>query len=366
MKAETFTLPPDGNQNLAARLLIVLWLCNLAALVSSVVRVFVRSHITRNLGWDDYCIIGAQVLTLVGAGMVSAAVVNGLGRHEYYLTAVERRRINLLGWADWIQTFLNLMLIKISICVFLIRINNRAFIIRPLYVAIGVMILTTIICVGLFLGICVPLQARWDVGVNGKCLSKASEMWIVISQGIISIITDLICATFPYFFLKNLNISRRTKFGLCVLMGLGFITAACCIVRTVLSPAIKSQDASWDLVDNNIWRFPEVNLGIACANAPLFRPLYLRWRRRLRIQRPSPPDPAENIDRVWPSKPREVPSLFQVVSPVTTKFSSDSETSIAGRSPQPPREKSHSKWLNRPYSDLIGQPWITEDDLRIP
>ena len=119
----------------------------------------------------------------------------------------------------------------------------------------------------------------------------------------------------------------RTKVSLCVLMGLGVMcvfhsyfnltklmstarTAACCAVRTALSGAMLDPDltckaalsfhfiphtplfrsftaqsltphASGAISANLAWRLPEVNIGIVCANAPTFRPLYLLFRGRL-------------------------------------------------------------------------------------
>jgi len=39
--------------------------------------------------------------------------------------------------------------------------------------------------------------------------------------------------------------------------------------------------SSGAIVSNVAWRLPEVNIGIVCANAPVFRPLYLYYQGRL-------------------------------------------------------------------------------------
>lgn len=124
---------------------------------------------------------------------------------------------------------------------------------------------------------------------------------------VLSIIVDLVIAGLPIIFLRKLQINRRTKFGLCLLMGLGVMciplfthplfiykheltvallsTAICCAVRTVLSAgATTDPDSTWAISANIAWRLPEVNIGIVCANAPIFRPLYLYFRGRLATQ----------------------------------------------------------------------------------
>ena len=67
-------------------------------------------------------------------------------------------------------------------------------------------------------------------------------------------------------------------------MGLGIITAICCIVRTALAGGITHTDQTWTTAANLAWRLPEVNIGIVCANAPMIRPLYLYFRGRLQTR----------------------------------------------------------------------------------
>ena len=120
---------------------------------------------------------------MIGAGLITAEVLNGLGRHEYFLTSAQRRLFQVLGWADWIQTFITLALMKISICLFLLRIVDTKHVVRGVYALISCITLFTAVSVFLFLGVCRPLKAYWDVGVNGVCLSKHQVESIVLAQG---------------------------------------------------------------------------------------------------------------------------------------------------------------------------------------
>ena len=110
-------------------------------------------------------------------------MINGLGRHEYYLTSSQRRNFKVLGWADWMQTFITLMFTKTSICLFLLRIVDFRRIRIAIYALIGCLITFTIVCVCLFLGVCRPLKAYWDVGINGVCLSNHQLESVVLAQG---------------------------------------------------------------------------------------------------------------------------------------------------------------------------------------
>ncbi|KAL9131323.1 MAG: hypothetical protein Q9217_000702 [Psora testacea] len=221
--------------------------------------------------------------TIIGAALITCEViVGGLGRHQYYLTFAQKKNSRALGWADWIQTFITLMFTKISICLFLLRIVDARRFKVALHGLIWFLVLFTSVCVFLFIGVCRPLKAYWNIKIqNAVCLSELQVKEIALAQGILSIITDLICAAFPVFFLRNLQVKLRTKIALCLLMGLGVITAVCCTVRTALSGAMTDPDITWAITTNVAWRLPEVNIGIVCANAPILRPLYLFFRGKL-------------------------------------------------------------------------------------
>ncbi|KAL8728057.1 MAG: hypothetical protein Q9166_005657 [cf. Caloplaca sp. 2 TL-2023] len=272
MKQETFYPSPHGDEDNGKRYLGAAWALVMCATLSTAVRTWVRGRLTRNMGWDDYHMIIGQIVNLVGLGFVTAEVFDGLGRHMYYLQPHERRRFQIIGWLDWMQTFIAIMFTKISICLFLIRIKNDKSNKIFMYSLIAANILVTAVSCFLFLGICRPLHAYWDVGVEGKSFS---------------VLSDLILATIPLFFLRNLQISLHTKLLLCVLMGAGYVTAGCSLVRTILSDRVLNPDLTWSILTNAAWRATEVNLGIICANAPIARPLYLWSKGRLRILQPS-------------------------------------------------------------------------------
>ena len=250
----------------------------MSALLTTVLRILVRSRLTRNLGWDDFWIVVCMISNIVGLGFVTAEMTDGLGRHMYYVHADQRRRFTIIGWLDWMQTFITIMFCKISICMFLLRIKQTKWNVRFMYSLIAANVIVTIVVTCLFIGICSPPDAYWIVGKSGKCMSNERIMAIVIAQGseydlvssiadgslkrtVFSALTDIVLATTPLLFLKDLQISPRTKICLCILMGAGYLCAACLssqlnpqlissstaaasIVRTALSGALLETDAT--------------------------------------------------------------------------------------------------------------------------
>ena len=114
---------------------------------------------------------------------------------------------------------------------------------------------------------------------------------VILTQAIISIISDFAFASFPFLLLWRLQIDLKTKAGLWMLMCLGFITGACCIVRTVLNDQSLPADASYGGVVNWVWRTFEVQIGIIAACIPSLRPLYTMIAVKSRGETLTPSDP---------------------------------------------------------------------------
>ena len=64
MKEFQFSRPPDGDRSQGWAILAVCWAFLTAAFATTVLRVWVRVRLTRNLGWDDYNMMIAMVSIL--------------------------------------------------------------------------------------------------------------------------------------------------------------------------------------------------------------------------------------------------------------------------------------------------------------
>ena len=137
-------------------------------------------------------------------------------------------------------------------------------------------------------------------------------MNVIIVQGVCSVLIDLVCASSPIILLRKARIKRKTKINLCILMGLGFVTAIASMVRTGFSYQIKSEDITWVGIPNAIARILEVNLGTIAACAPMMKPFYRYVRARIRGRHPN------NIDEIHHSSSDLSfwhPSWFKPTSP---------------------------------------------------
>ena len=79
---------------------------------------------------------------------------------------------------------------------------------------------------------------------------RRSLQLIWVFPPVISAISDFLLAAYPILILARVRISLRKKIGLCLLMSLGVITGACCVVRLATNWENESPDTTWDSVPN--------------------------------------------------------------------------------------------------------------------
>lgn len=169
-------------------------------------------------------------------------VANGLGRHIDSLTPEERS-----GFVKWtliaeVQIVTGTAFTKASVCFFILRIFKRtnqklAYIIYGLVTLVTV---TTIALVITYLLQCRPLNALYDPRVVGTCYSAHVTFGVAYGQGgelariivcaqvahtiiAVSIFTDFFCAGLPFFVIRKLQMKKRLKIGISLIMGLGVL-----------------------------------------------------------------------------------------------------------------------------------------------
>ncbi len=188
-------------------------------------RLATRIWIVRNIGWDDYTILFAAFGKIIGSGLVIVEVHYGFGRHKVDLTHWQYIEFMKYSYGEWIQTFQTLMFTKISICFFLLRIPVEKHLIRPIQGATVALIISNIVLTLLWIFQCNPIASTWNKQTPGSCFTDGQLQRIIISQALISIISDFMLALFPIVLLWNVQIAPRIKAGLCTLMALGLMYA---------------------------------------------------------------------------------------------------------------------------------------------
>ncbi|KAI4265457.1 MAG: hypothetical protein L6R38_009406 [Xanthoria sp. 2 TBL-2021] len=179
---------------------------------------------------------------------------------------------------------------------------------------------------------------------------------LVLTQAVISVVSDFAFAALPVFFLWRTQIDFRTKVGLWVLMGLGVLTGFFCLVRTVINNQSFPEDVTYGGIVNWVWRLFEVSIGIIAACVPTLRPLYPWLKKRIRGENTSID---QNIHFPLSDKPQPwMGSAEEAKHARREEVNGSSATAVSGknRSPQPTAHHEH-RGKNR---DTLGEELVRE------
>lgn len=118
-------------------------------------------------------------------GFVGAEVSNGLGRKRYYLASGSYKKFLKYDYLDWVQVFLTLLLSKISICLFLLRLSSFRRIRLGLHGMNVFLITSHIPLTFLIIFQCNPISKYWRNPLEGpgNCFDKDTVATIIIIQG---------------------------------------------------------------------------------------------------------------------------------------------------------------------------------------
>ncbi|KAF2183595.1 hypothetical protein K469DRAFT_739715 [Zopfia rhizophila CBS 207.26] len=279
----TPTISPGPDVNSAPKLLGITGALYIIALFVYGARMYARLRPRLNLGWDDYAITLAIGLAVPEWGCIVASVRHGVGRHNLYVQPAQQVSARHWIFAAEMPWVLVIMSIKISIACLLLRIRRSKRWVIFLYIMIAVQIAS---CLAGFLTQllqCIPMRAIWDPSTPGaKCVKRHSLYIFVYFNSAIVIITDIIFALLPIFFIRKINRPVREKIVLYILMGMGlFATATSSIKISVVNHYGMTGDELWDVVELYLWSTLEEQIGIIAACLPCLKPLLERALGRL-------------------------------------------------------------------------------------
>ncbi|PHH86180.1 hypothetical protein CDD83_10603 [Cordyceps sp. RAO-2017] len=164
---------------------------------------------------------------------------------------------------------------KLSILAFYLRVSPDQNFRRAVYLLIGVVCAYTVSYILVIVFRCQPLAAGWDLAVKGRCIDYLVPMMVL---SIANILIDLVILCLPIKVIVPLQIPTRQKLSLVFLFATGGFVCAAAIKRTIIMPPLlASTDYAWDLPEQFVWSFVEVNAGVVCASLAALKPLFMRY-----------------------------------------------------------------------------------------
>ncbi|OTA94596.1 hypothetical protein M434DRAFT_383078 [Hypoxylon sp. CO27-5] len=217
------------------------------------IRVWLRFFAIKKAGMDDYMAIGALIFTIGYLGILYVAKTNGMGLPMGTLTPVEMETL--------LKRALNHPSCSCTIDLVCMSTNILLFVFF-------------IICIGVVVGQCRPLEKAWDITMSmpGSCINATAFFYFT---SIFGIILDVWILALPIPTLKHLHISKRSRKVLYGVFGAGGLaTAFSCARLYSVRTYTMATDPFRDSTLVNVWSMVEVNVAIWCACAPALKPLF--------------------------------------------------------------------------------------------
>ncbi|CAI7673205.1 hypothetical protein N7533_009709 [Penicillium manginii] len=259
---------------------VVVGICLAFAVLTFIVlslRLFARVYVLGKMGADDYLIIGACLLSWAFIAVTIVAVENGLGQHAKY---VDPNKMVTYGFAVWLSSMFYLAtlgFIKTSVLWFYTRLGDRTLT-RVSWVMVGVIAAQagSFVLVAAFQ--CQTISKAWTGTGPGKCVNINV---FYLANAALNIFTDLLTYTLPIRVIFKLQMPRKQKIALALILCLGLFACVSSIIRITYIPTmLTSADATYAISGAMYWSVIETNVGIFAASIPSFKAIASRFLPR--------------------------------------------------------------------------------------
>jgi hypothetical protein len=161
-------------------LLVISIVVLVLVLTTTALRVAVRVK-RQALGGDDYTIAAASLLTIGRVTCQIISVSHGNGRHREFIANHDYEYINFLTWLTQLFLFPILCLLKISVCLLVLRIKSTKTLRYCLWSLIGLLVITTLLPDIVLLAECDPVSAYWT-SQHDKCWNPNVRIYSIYLQ----------------------------------------------------------------------------------------------------------------------------------------------------------------------------------------
>ncbi|KAF1941211.1 hypothetical protein EJ02DRAFT_503592 [Clathrospora elynae] len=250
-------------------------------------------YLQRNFSWDDYLIMIAMFILLGDTvGTWTYILLSGTGYHIYDLPKKSiPEQLVALRWNFAVQMFYHPLmgLIRASIIMFLFRMKDHRRRIRySLHAVFWLNILYSVGTTLVNILQCKPTRYTWSrpemdsIGADGKVVPAGTcidPRTFILTSCSFSIFMDLIIIPIPSVMVWNLQMCKRTKALVAVVMSLGWIATGVSVGRFIVYYyrfAPSNTDRTWNIGIAISIAEPAVHIMTACAPATkcLFRYLF--------------------------------------------------------------------------------------------
>ncbi|KAL7931821.1 hypothetical protein V8C35DRAFT_308662 [Trichoderma chlorosporum] len=261
-------------------------ICVLATLTVAL-RIYVRMRLSgseKTWGWDDICAVAGWVPLLPSVVFLILATYYGLGARDDHvpdgMLIYYQVRVKSYMFMFEIIYFASSVLTKLAMAIMILRLTSTK---RYAYIIWGNMALLGVnaaVCLVIMFVSCTPIAALWNEQI-GYCRIKYG--WIIVSYAgsVFLAIVDWTCAITPFVMLRSLQMPRRRRISLQIILGLGVFGSAAGLVRLGYYHAYDTDkypnNSLFNWGQTILWSVLEAGLGIISCSLPPLRRLFRKF-----------------------------------------------------------------------------------------
>ncbi|ORY71811.1 uncharacterized protein BCR38DRAFT_454241 [Pseudomassariella vexata] len=252
--------------------------------VSVLLRTYVRSVMLKGFMSDDWFMLASQAVFTVSCAFILRGYHYGLGRHNRSLEQhdeITALKYQALATATYV---LNMMLIKFSIGIFLLRLATQKRYRYTIYASIVIIAIWSLVLFFWNIFQCHPVEAQWDYRIlnedpKSSCVSAEEIINAAYALSVMTILSDWLYALLPIPMVWQVKMTKQAKATVMVILGLGIFASVATLIRLkFLSDLIDIDDILFAGTDAMVWTLVEPGVAIVASSLVTIRPLLRAWR----------------------------------------------------------------------------------------
>ncbi|CRK35699.1 hypothetical protein BN1708_001331 [Verticillium longisporum] len=248
--------------------------------VSVILRTYVRAILTKAYQADDWLMLVAQLIFTASCVFILAGVDNGLGMHNKALEQSREIRALMYQALATATYVLNMMFIKFSVGIFLLRLTTSKGYIWTIYISLAIVMIWTLVIFFWNIFQCHPVQAQWDYTIqDATCVTPDHIVSAAYSISVMTILSDWLYALMPIPMIWKVKMTVPAKISVILLLSLGIFASVATLIRLkFLADLNDLDDILFAGTDAMVWTLVEPGVAIVAASLVTIRPLLRLFR----------------------------------------------------------------------------------------
>ncbi|KAL7797535.1 hypothetical protein V8C37DRAFT_279492 [Trichoderma ceciliae] len=280
-------------------------------------RTYTRAVVIKSVQEDDWLMLVAQVIFTLSCAFVFSGIHDGMGRHNAAITD-DDKKISALMWQALatVTYVINMMFIKMSIGIFLLRVSARRVYNWIICVSLAMIMIWSLVIFFYDIFQCSPVQKQWDFRIQGgKCASPDDIIAAAYAISVMTIASDWLYALLPIPMLWSVKMTSQAKATVILILGLGIFASIATLIRIKYLSALQdTDDLLFSATQVMIWTIIEPGMAIVASSLATIRPL-LRAMRIHGFESTGRTHSAPSAHARYTTEDRNMPIIGRVFGP---------------------------------------------------